>query len=391
MAYFPPFIDSAGLHIPIYSDILADLIAQTQQIFGADIYLGIDSQDYQFLSILALKQNDTLQAIQLAYNNRSPVSAIGSALDGLVKINGLTRKVPSFSTCVVILSGVPGTSISNGIVTDINNNRWDLPAQISIGANGSVSATAQCETLGAITALSGNINGIATPTKGWISVTNTVSAVPGIAVETDSQLRARQDISTYLPSQTLLAGTTAGIASVLGVTRYQVYENDTGTADANGLPPHSITAVVEGGIDGDIASQIHSRKGIGCYTNGTTMVLVADSYGKNTTIRFYRPSYVPIFVNINVTKMARYTDNMTAAIQLAISTYLNSLQIGETLVFSVLNAVAMSVQPNLSAPVFAITAVTTAKTINPTGTVDIPIAFNEVTQGILDNIVVTAT
>jgi hypothetical protein len=86
VAYFPPFIDSAGLHIPIYSDILADLIAQTQQIFGADIYLGIDSQDYQFLSILALKQNDTLQAIQLAYNNRSPVSAIGSALDGLVKI-----------------------------------------------------------------------------------------------------------------------------------------------------------------------------------------------------------------------------------------------------------------------------------------------------------------
>lgn len=390
MAYFSPYIDESGLHIPTYTDILEDLIAREKAIFGNDIYLGIDSMDYQYLSVIALKISDTMQAIQLTYNNRSPATAIGSGLDAIVKVNGIKRKSASYSTCLVVLGGTPGTSITGGIVADVSGYRWALPSPVYIENSGQVIVTAQCETIGAISALPGTITSIVTPTKGWLSVTNSVSAVQGQPVETDAQLRARQSISTDLPSQTLLSGTTAGIASVAGVSRYKVYENDTNTTDVNGLPGHSITCVVEGGLDGDIASQIYARKGIGCYTNGTTETTIKDVYGRNTTIRFYRPTYVPIYVNVSIAKKTGYTENMTGLIQNAITDYLNSLSIGETLIYSILNAVAMQVQPSLSNPVFAITAITAGKAANPTGTADIALAFNEISRGLLANVNVTA-
>lgn len=56
MSYFEPYTSTrVGLHIPTYQDILTDMIEEMKKIYGQDIYLGNDSADYQFLSILALK------------------------------------------------------------------------------------------------------------------------------------------------------------------------------------------------------------------------------------------------------------------------------------------------------------------------------------------------
>ena len=125
MAYVAPTISVSGLSIPSYADILADLIASYQATYGQDVYLANDSADYQFLSIIALKIYDVMQALQLAYNNRSPVTAIGAALDSLVKLNAISRKVASYSTCSVTLYGTAGSVITNGKVSDANGNVWD--------------------------------------------------------------------------------------------------------------------------------------------------------------------------------------------------------------------------------------------------------------------------
>ena len=51
MAYYSPYIDNTGIHVPTYEDIRDDLIASMKQIFGQDIYLADDSQDYQQICI----------------------------------------------------------------------------------------------------------------------------------------------------------------------------------------------------------------------------------------------------------------------------------------------------------------------------------------------------
>lgn len=394
MAYFAPYVDSSGLHIPTYSDILADLKTQMQSIFGSDIYLENDSVDGQTLAVFALKIFDTMSAIQLAYNNRSPITAIGAALDSIVKLNGLSRKVPSYSTCIVTLTGTAGKVIANGIVQDINGYKWDLPTTVTIGSGGTVDATAICETIGAITALPGDLSIIFTPTSGWTSVTNSSSAVAGQPVEADSTLRSRQAISTALPSNTELAGTTAAIAALAGVSRYAVFENPTNSTatDPNGLslPAHSITCVVEGATDADVAQVIYNNRGIGCYMNGTTTVNITDPlYGNVTAVKFYRPSYVPIYAAISIHPLSGYTSATDDAIKAALVAYLNGLQIHETVTISGLYGAALSVMANLALPTFSIRSLTAGISAEALSGNDIAIDFNKVSSGVLANVTLT--
>jgi len=387
MAYFPPYIDQSGLHIPTYQDIVDSLIAGAKNIFGQDIYLEPDSQDYQFISIFALKAYDVMQALQAAYNSRSPGTAMGAALASLVKLNGIKPKPATYSTCVVTLTGTPGTVINNGVVQDKSGYKWNLPPSVTIGPGGTSDATATCQIPGPIVANPGDINKIVTPTYGWTAVSNAGYATVGTAAETDSQLRSRQAISTALPSRTVLEGTKGAIAAVSGVTRFIVYENDTNITDSNGLPPHSITAVVEGGTDQDIAQAIFNKKGPGCLANGTTKVIITDQFGQQTTIGFYRPTYVDIDVTINIKQLTGYTVQTTVDIKNAIVAYLNALNIGDSLTISSLWGAALSVQ-DLTKPVFSITSLTAARHGQTQNTTDIPMLFNEVTRGNVNYITV---
>lgn len=390
MAYAAPTITATGLIIPTYQDILQDLIDNFKNIYGQNVYLGVDSADYQMLSVFALKMSDTVQLLQLIYNNRAPVSAIGAALDSIVKLNGIARKAPTYSTVVLTLTGTAGTIILGGVVQDTNGNRWDLPNSVTIGVGGTVNATATCETAGAISADAGTVTAIVTPTAGWASVTNAAQAVVGQNVEADSALRARQAISTELPSITMLAGTIAGIAATLGVTRYNVLENPTNVVDSYGNPPHSITAVVEGGTDADVAQTIYNNRGIGCYTNGTTVVNVTDPNNGGITmpIRFYRPTYVDIYVTLDIHTLTGWTSAVEDAIKAAIANYLNNLAIGELLTISGLYAAAMSVLASITQPSFSVRAVFADITPAPVVSNDIPMLFYQVTRGNIANVTV---
>lgn len=374
-AYVAPSVSAAGLTIPSYASILADNLQQFLNIYGSNQYVGTDSAIYQFISVISLKQSDTMQAIQLAYNQRSPATAVGSGLDGIVKLNGLARIAYSFSTALETINGAAGTIISNGFVQDTSGNQWALPSLVTIPSSGSTVVTVTCTTPGNIVAESGAISIVATPVAGWTSATNASAATPGNPVETDSQLRARQSISVELPSETLLTGTIAAILATVGVSRCSQgistpggpgssIENPTNATDSWGNPAHSITMVVEGGTNLDVATAIYNNRGIGCLTNGyvngsavpeTVQVVVTDpNSGYQMTISFLTPDEVPVFVGVYVEGLTGFTSAVLTLIQTAIVDYLNSLEIGETVTYSSIYGSALSVMPNLSLPQFSI-------------------------------------
>jgi hypothetical protein len=187
MAYVAPSITSAGLVVPSFDDIQTALLIQYQACYGATAAVGNDNADYQWISALAMKLNDNMGLCQLAYNARSPLTAIGADLDAVVELNGLARLIASVSSAVLTVSGVAFTTITNGVVSDVNGILWSLPATVTIGAGGNVNVTAVCQQQGAITAAANTIN---TPaggfTAGWTGVTNTAAAVVGLPVEPDS-------------------------------------------------------------------------------------------------------------------------------------------------------------------------------------------------------------
>ena len=356
--YVPPSIGAAGLTIPSYDDIMAYYIAQVRQIYGQQIYLGNDSAIYELLSIVALKASDANLAMQLVYNNRGPATAVGAGLDGILPYNGLARLEASYSTAEVTITGTAGTVITNGICQDVNGFYWLLPQSVTIGGGGTVSVTATCQSIGAIQASIGQINIRSTPTAGWSSVTNPAAAIPGNPVETDSQARARQAVSTSLPSLTMLDGTIARLEATSGVTRNNVVENYTGTADKWGNPAHSISCVVEGATDTAVATAIFGNKGIGAYPNGTTVVLVTSPItGNQQLIRFDRPAYIGFTVIANI-HLINGSSALIAAIKTAIVNYLNSLQIGELLTISGVYAAVLTQVGNISQPFFSIHSLT---------------------------------
>lgn len=393
-AYFSPYVDSTGFHRPTYSDILDYLIEYFKNIYGQDCYLGNDAADYQWISIIAYRLSDVMAALQDDYNNRSVATATGTALDGLVKLNGITRKAASYSTCTVTLTGTAFTIIQNGLIQDTSGYYWDLPQVVIIGSGGTASVTATCQTIGNIAALENTLTVIASPQYGWASVTNSTAATPGQAVETDEQLRSRQALSTRLASHTMLSGTEAGIAAVTNVTRYKVHENYHDYTDTpEDTPPHSITCIVEGGTDDDVASAIFLNRGIGVDTYGGTpldeyevVVDVTDPDSGNVTkIKFRRPEYIPIYAQITVRALDGYVSSITEDIKSAVVDYLNDLQIGQDLTISALYSVAMSQMENIKEPTFSVTAVVAGVTPEGMSASDISIAFDEVTLGVLQD------
>lgn len=387
-----PVISATGISAPAFSDVLAYVIAKYQGIYGTDIYLGNDSQDYQFLSAgIATPINDLNAAIIATYNGYSPATAQNANLSSVVKINGLGRNVPTNSTVDQIIVGVVGTVIMNGVTQDANSNKWSLPASVTIPASGTITVTATCQTAGAIQAGIGTVNQIATPTLGWQTVTNASAANAGAPVETDSQLKARQAVSTALPSRTVLEGTVGAIWSIAGVTRVTPYENDTSTTDANGVPGNKIYIVVEGGDSTAIANAIAAKKTPGTGTYGTTTISVTDAYGIAHPISFYRPTYDAITCAITLKALAGYTTTIGTAIQAAVSNYINAVAIGGapsgTVEWDSALTAAKSVAGGNTFRIISLTLTGPGGAGSP----DVPLAFNHAGQAIPASVTITAT
>lgn len=381
-------IDENGIFKPDYADVLAYLEAEFRGIYGEDVYIEPDSQDGQMLAIFAAAVDDCNAQAVAIYNAFSPSSARGVGLSSVVKINGIKRLVASYSTVDLVITGQAGSTITNGIAQDATGTQWLLPASVTIPSDGDITVTATAKDLGAVLAGANTITTIGTPTRGWQAVTNPSAAVAGAPVETDAGLRRRQTLSTALPSRTVFEGTVGAVASQTGVTRIKGYENDTGTTDANGLPAHSISLVVQGGDATAIAQAIADKKGPGAATYGTTSVDVTDEYGVTRAIKFYRPTTATIKVAISITALAGFTTAIETAIKQACVDWINDLDIGEDVEFA-----EIYVPANLNGlpdrRTYKITALTIAKNAGSPGTSDLVIAFNEAPTAALADITTT--
>ncbi|HCA7460098.1 TPA: baseplate J/gp47 family protein, partial [Enterobacter roggenkampii] len=372
--------------------ILDTLTSYFQQIYGSDAYLEPDSKDGQMVALVALAIHDANNTAISVYNCFSPATGYGAALTSNVKINGIARRGATNSTVDLLLTGTAGTSITNGTVKDTNNVIWRLPASVTIGVGGTVTVTATCSNSGAVAALAGTITTINTPTRGWASVTNPAAATVGAPAETDAELRIRQGQSVALPSLTPFEGVDGAIANVAGVTRHKLYENDTGATDSNGLPPHSISAIVDGGDVTEIAQTIRGNKGQGTATYGTTSVTVPDTYGNPHVISFSRSTDVPIFGHITLKAFTGYTSQIGVQIQQAVADYINGLTIGDDVLLSRIYSPAnLGVVSGGNARYYDIQELLIGKSAGSVAAANIIIAYNESASCKPENIVLTVT
>ncbi|HCI5911208.1 TPA: baseplate J/gp47 family protein [Klebsiella quasipneumoniae subsp. similipneumoniae] len=385
-------VTAEGISAPDYQTVLDTITGYFQQIYGSDAYLEPDSKDGQMVALVALAIHDANNTAISVYRSFSPATALGDALTSNVKINGITRRAATNSTVDLLLTGTVGTTITNGSVRDTNSVVWNLPAMVVIGSDGTVVATATCANSGAVAAVAGSVNGINTPTRGWASVTNPLAATVGVAAETDAELRVRQSQSIALASLTPFDAVDGAIANVEGVTRHKLFENDTETTDANGLPAHSISAIVEGGDATSIANTIRSVKGQGVSTYGTTAVIVTDKYGNPYTIRFSRPIDVPVYVSITLKALTGYSSEVGDEIKAAVASYINSLAIGDSVLLSrVYSPANLGVVSGGNARYYDIMELLIGRSADDVAAANLVVAYDESASCSVDNIALVVT
>ncbi|MCO8066089.1 baseplate J/gp47 family protein [Acinetobacter schindleri] len=328
-----PTIDDSGIHAPTYDQILAWLKGKYRGIYGDDAYLENDSLDGQWLGVLALQFSQVNSVCIKTYNSFSPKTADTDALTRNVKINGIKRALPTYSTVDVMLIGEPGTAIRNGVVGD-TNNKWILPALITIPPSGEITVTATSENAGAVFAAAGNVNKILTPTRGWLSVSNANTSSMGQDIEYNARLRQRQALSTANASMSQTEAMRGSLLALDNVTRCKTFENKTNTTDDNGLPPKSVCIVVSGGDSQEIANIMHIKKSMGCAWYGNTSVTIMNSYGDPCEVSFYRPDIKNISFHMQITTIESYSADTADSIAENLASYVNELDIGDKILLN---------------------------------------------------------
>jgi len=324
-----PVITEAGMTKPLFSECLTYFEDLFKGIYGQDLYWEPDDRDQQFMAQLAEALDDTNSSILAVFNGFSPTSAQKVSLSRLVKINGIARLAPGYSSADVVIGGQTGTVIVGGMVRDDEGYLWSLPDEVIIPASGQIVATAVCNTLGAIRAPAGTITEMATLVAGWQTVNNPADADVGAPVESDAYLRARQAMSTALPSETVIDKLRGAVAGLSGVSKSRIYENDGPVADEYNIPPHSIAVVVSGGGSISIANAIAQGKGSGVRTHGSASQTFVGTSGVPQVIKYSRPRQVPITIQVTVQGLRGFTVDVQNEIKKALVEWINAMDMGD--------------------------------------------------------------
>ena len=257
----------------------------------------IDSQ------VASVNQKDS-EVLYLA-QQFDPRTSEGRFQDALAEIYFIKRKSAINSYAICTLNGRSGTQISAGalIESEIDGTQWSLDQDVTIPAEGTITAQFTCLTEGAISASAGTLTKIVTTVTGWDTVTN-ATAIVGSLEESQSALEKRRYDSVALNARSTTDAVFANVSQCDEVIAVYVIDNKTNvykTIDGYTLTPHSIFVCVIGGADQNIAKAIYEHLSAGCDYNGNTVIPITDEYtGAVEQVKFYRPANYNIYIKVQI-------------------------------------------------------------------------------------------
>jgi len=252
------------------------------------------------------------ETLQQAYNSKDPNKATGVDLRVIGALTGAKPNDGTASSVTLTLSGVQGTFVDAGkrVESATTGYKWIIQQAATIGVDGTVTVQALCEITGEVQAPPGTLTVVFDTVGGWMGVTNASAATLGTQPESDSSFRIKRATAVGRPGNNQVDSLYGEIYAVEDVRRVKVYENDTGSASVsadnpNGLPANSVSVIVDGGADDNVAMAIYLKKNPGVKYNqsGTPVAIdvVSPTYPTNVkNIKFARPFYVDMIIVMTI-------------------------------------------------------------------------------------------
>jgi uncharacterized phage protein gp47/JayE len=399
-----------GFIIPTVQEIREDIEAELRDEYGESIPLGDGTLLGHIVGILAERLGLLWEVTEQSYSAMDPDKATGSGLDSVSLLTGTFRADASPSEVTLTLTGDDGAVVASGnlVSTASTVKQFETTEDVTItlldswvaltvygvdarvtnagrsyhctvggtsaGAGGpttegptEVDGTVTWQYLGEgdsaidvdalsvedgpIVAVSGDITVIDTPTGGWSSVTNLLDAEVGRLEMTDEELRILREAELSQPGTSPADAIRAALLSLSEVTAATVFYNNTDATDADGVPPHSVEALVQGGDDEDIWQCLWDNVAAGIATHGDEVGTVVDDEGTDQTLKFSRPTEIDVWIEVTLTKSATlYLGDED--VKLAIVEWGNDRGTGYDVVSSGVLSAAFAVEGVLNIPSF---------------------------------------
>lgn len=425
-----------GLIVKTLNVIREELNQRLRDAFGNSINLGdraVLGQITGIVSELAALVWELAEAVNSA---QDPDKASGAALDALCTLTGTFRPNATYSTVTLTLTGTPTTLVdaesrakttSSSVhfqteedatidavpawadvtvyalgdrVTNSGNvyqcvvaGTSDASAPTStdeeiengtvtwtyLGAGtGAVDVLARATETGSLVAGGRDINIIETTIAGWDGVINLLDATVGREVASDEELRQLRELELGGQGNTTINAIRAALLKIEDVISVTVFVNNTDDT-VDGVPPHAIEALVRPDtpvpdeFDQTVFDTLLDNVAAGILTSGNTSGTSVDSQGTSHTMSYSRPTEVPIYIIVNVTKDPdTYPADGDDLIKQAIVDWGDEQDCGKNAVASAITAQAFNVEGVLD-----VTAVKLGTAPAPTLSVTIPISLRE--------------
>jgi hypothetical protein len=274
------------------------ITTQLKSIYGDDIDVSSSSADGQLVNLMALAKTESQQIAEGVLATFDLDQAVGIYLDNIANIVGIQRKGGTYTlqeVSVVVNASVTLQGLDSNInnpdgtgftIQDNNSNQFILANSVSL-TTGTHNLIFRSKAIGAVAT---------TPN----TITNIVTITAGIDQETDINLRLRIKQSHSSSAVAVVPAIQANILNVSSVTDAIVLENDTNVIDSDGVAPHSIWAIVEGGADLDIANAIRYKLTPGTGTQGDVSVVIPLENRRSKIINFDRPTSQNLYVRFDI-------------------------------------------------------------------------------------------
>lgn len=347
------------------------------------------------------------ETLQRAYNSKDPNKAKDSDLDVICTLTGTKRSQGSGSSVVLTFTGVPGTPVPAGAAFEsaVTGYRFTTDQLALIGGSGTATVNATCTVTGPVQADENTITKMVIVVAGLSSVTNMMPATPGTGKQSNESLRVERAVGVGRPGNNQVDSALGELFSVPGVRRVKAYENDTDSDSVSadnphGLPKNSMSYVVDGGTDADVAMAIYIKKnpGVRLYQAGTPFeyVVTSPKYPQNKkTVRASRPVYVDMNLVLVIKNDGTLPSNVDEEIKEAYMEFaagglvpadvgfkISGFDIGESVPFSTMYTPANKVIGAYG------NSYVQSMTLNG-GMANIAIAFNQLSRWTTPNITVT--
>lgn len=334
-------------------DLRTEIGTGLRAVFGASINLDARSRFGQLRDLFANSLSTLWELGETLAGSFDPTGVNGVLLDNLCALTGTYRR-PAFPSDVWLhFSGDPGTVLVVGRRARVNGTStvfaslvevtltdqaaWAagaVTAEDTVKSDGAVWlclvggtaavaptgggplfvdgvvrwrrvgdgagwATAHCQATvdGALQGYAGTITVIDTPVAGWKGVVNALDAVPGALIESDAALRVRRTAEIAAMGSSPLPAILGRMLKVTGVSKVTMFEN-TGDSTVDGITPHAVEALVEGGTDAAVRAGLFAATAGGIATCGNVAGSVVDAAGVSQSVKFSRVVDVNVWIGI---------------------------------------------------------------------------------------------